>query len=215
MKYYAVKEGKQPGIYETWAECQKQVYKYPGAVFKAFLSRSEAENYLNADTSPEPLKKNIPFAYVDGSYRKEPALYGWGGFIDDLGKVYIIQGTGNNPAYLKERNIAGEVMGFLQVVHKALALGVKEINIYFDYAGLENWATGAWKTKTPLSCYYLETLELLASDIKINFAKVKGHTGITGNEMADYLAKEAVGAQLRKKDLQALQDFRQSISQEE
>ncbi|WP_353960939.1 RNase H1/viroplasmin domain-containing protein, partial [uncultured Catenibacterium sp.] len=24
MKYYAVKNGREPGIYNSWAECQKQ-----------------------------------------------------------------------------------------------------------------------------------------------------------------------------------------------
>ena len=31
MKYYAVKEGRVPGVYTTWAECEAQVKGYPGA----------------------------------------------------------------------------------------------------------------------------------------------------------------------------------------
>ncbi len=41
-KYYAVKKGRIPGIYETWSECQEQVEKYPGAVYKGFKTKEEA-----------------------------------------------------------------------------------------------------------------------------------------------------------------------------
>lgn len=45
-KYYAVKVGIKPGIYETWAECEAQTKGISGAQFKSFGSLSEAENIL-------------------------------------------------------------------------------------------------------------------------------------------------------------------------
>lgn len=42
-KFYVVWEGVQPGIYESWTECQLQIKGYVGAKFKSFGSRSEAE----------------------------------------------------------------------------------------------------------------------------------------------------------------------------
>lgn len=208
MKFYAVKNGRQPGIYETWADCREQIYKYPGAVFKSFGERTDAENYLHAQAPERPINESLPFAYIDGSCSKERGLYGYGGFLYVAGKYHIIQGTGDNPKYKDERNIAGEIIGALQVVFLALKLGIKEINLYFDYAGIEQYAAGNWKAKTPLAKYYCYTLDLLSDDIKLNFIQVAGHTGIEGNELADYLAKEAVGAKLRKKDIKALAEFR-------
>jgi ribonuclease HI len=41
-KWYVVWEGKQPGVYRTWAECQAQVHGHSGARFKSFPSQSEA-----------------------------------------------------------------------------------------------------------------------------------------------------------------------------
>lgn len=208
MKYYAVKRGRTPGIYETWTDCREQVQGYSGAAFKSFGSREEAETFLQ-DPDPAPIKENLPFAYIDGSYSKKNSCYGYGGHISFNGNTYILQGTGSNPDYLPERNIAGEIMGALQVAFKALKLGIKELVLYYDYAGIENWITGSWRAKTPLSVYYRDTLLLLQNDIIIHFVKVAGHTGIEGNEIADYLAKEAVGAQLRKKDIAALEQFKQ------
>lgn len=47
IKYYAVKVGRKPGIYTTWNDCQKQVNKYPKAVFKSFTTLEEAEKFAN------------------------------------------------------------------------------------------------------------------------------------------------------------------------
>ncbi|MBP1157585.1 MULTISPECIES: ribonuclease H family protein [unclassified Paenibacillus] len=41
-KYYVVWEGRQPGIYKTWAECQAQTNGYPQAKFKSYESEAEA-----------------------------------------------------------------------------------------------------------------------------------------------------------------------------
>ncbi|OXM84900.1 ribonuclease H [Paenibacillus rigui] len=43
QKYYVVWEGKVPGIYKTWAECQAQTNGYPQARFKAYESEAEAK----------------------------------------------------------------------------------------------------------------------------------------------------------------------------
>lgn len=45
MAYYAVKEGRKPGVYKTWEECSEQVTKYPGALYKKFNLEEEALEY--------------------------------------------------------------------------------------------------------------------------------------------------------------------------
>ena len=47
--YYAVKNGKNPGIYSTWAECEKQVKGFPNAQFKKWKTKDEAEAYIRAE----------------------------------------------------------------------------------------------------------------------------------------------------------------------
>lgn len=42
-KYYVVWQGRKPGIYDTWAECEAQVKGAAGARFKSFKTRMEAE----------------------------------------------------------------------------------------------------------------------------------------------------------------------------
>eukprot|EP00977_Amphora_coffeiformis_P015333 scaffold4510_cov183-Amphora_coffeaeformis.AAC.18 len=45
-KFYAVGVGRETGIFETWGECQKQTTRYPGAKFKSFPTRDEAEAFV-------------------------------------------------------------------------------------------------------------------------------------------------------------------------
>ena len=49
MSFYAVKKGRQVGIYLTWNECKEQVSRYKGAEFKKFNTRQEAINFNTVD----------------------------------------------------------------------------------------------------------------------------------------------------------------------
>ena len=41
-KYYGVQKGRSTGVFLSWAECQKQVTGFPGALFKSFATWEEA-----------------------------------------------------------------------------------------------------------------------------------------------------------------------------
>ena len=45
--YYGVKVGRVPGIYTSWSEVYKETHKFPGAKFKKFKKREDAEKYVN------------------------------------------------------------------------------------------------------------------------------------------------------------------------
>jgi ribonuclease HI len=44
VKYYVVWKGHNTGIFNSWKECQEQIKNFPGAVYKSFPTREEAEN---------------------------------------------------------------------------------------------------------------------------------------------------------------------------
>ncbi len=59
--------------------------------------------------------------------------------------------------------------------------------------GIEQWATGMWKANKPGSQDYIAQFKELAPQIAVHFQKEKAHTGVEYNEMADQLAKRALG----------------------
>ena len=101
MKYYAVKKGRHPGIYNTWEECQNEVNQFKNAQFKSFTSKEEAWNYLNENTqktAKPSLSKDQYNAYNQLISGKNIFLTGGAGtgksfvlklFISDIEKQYI------------------------------------------------------------------------------------------------------------------------------
>lgn len=59
-KYYVVWHGNQPGIYDSWSDCLAQVKNFPNAKYKAFATKSQAEEaYLSAYEERSQQKKSV------------------------------------------------------------------------------------------------------------------------------------------------------------
>ena len=193
-QYYAVRIGRKPGIYYSWLECKSQIHKFPGAIFKGFNNLSEAQEFMTI--SEKKSIKNSSYAYIDGSFNNFSKYYGYGGFIMHNNKKYIIQGKGNESNLVEMRSVAGHIIGCQEVSKKAIQLDIKDIDIFYDFAGIEEWATGRWKRNKEYTQQYYYFMQSIKPILNINFHKVERDSGNEGNDEAYRLAKEAVGLKI-------------------
>lgn len=84
-KFYAVKKGRNTGIFTTWEECKASVSRYSGAQYKSFPTLEEAREYLEGSQGPSPggsdQEEDSCTAYVDGSFDQEKNAYSYGCII--------------------------------------------------------------------------------------------------------------------------------------
>jgi len=71
---YAVKVGREVGIFSTWPECQNAVKGYTGAVYRGFSSRELAEAWLGGTDVASYPKTGFS---ADGGCKKNPGRMVW------------------------------------------------------------------------------------------------------------------------------------------
>lgn len=190
-KYYAVVDGKAPGIYESWDICSKILQEHGGRC-KGFVERKEAENYLNGIDDSKTQYDGLT-AFVDGSFEVSVGRYGFGCVILQPDREPLEYcGSGDNEASAALRNVTGEMLGAMFAVKWAMSHGYKDILLCYDYEGVEKWASGIWKAKTELTMKYTSAMQQWKNNINIQFKKIAAHTGNRYNELADQLAKKAI-----------------------
>lgn len=206
--FYVVLKGVVPGIYKTWAECQKNTSGYPGAIFKGFVTQEEAEAFYKSGQEGEqdhvqPGQLNVghpvgtrqaeAVAYVDGSYEHSKKEYAYGVVMFYEGKEEHFADKASEPSMVEMRNVAGEIEGAKKAMSFCIEKGIKSLDIFYDYEGIEKWCTGAWKTNKIGTKNYKAFYDEAKQRLDIRFIKVKGHSGDKYNDLADALAKGALG----------------------
>ena len=174
-KWYVVWQGTEPGICDSWAECELRVKGYPGARYKAFDTQQEAveafrndpgemdilraiarapREFVNYDAIPEIIHDSIA---VDGACSGNPGIMEYRGVDVPTGAELFHQGP-----FTDATNNIGE---FLAIVH-ALALfhnqGNDHTAIYSDSKTAQAWVkAGQCRTKlarTPANARLFEII---------------------------------------------------------
>ncbi|WP_277222257.1 ribonuclease H family protein [Peptoniphilus vaginalis] len=191
MKYYAVRIGRNPGIYHTWDECKRETMGFKGASFKKFSTREDAEVFINEieEKKTESAEKDELVVYVDGSYRDSDKSHSYGVYMFNDEEEYTY-----SKRFFKDsdmRNVSGEIKGAMRAMEEATKLGKKKIYLHYDYEGIRSWALGFWKTNKEGTIYYKDFYDSIRDKLEVKFIKVEAHTGVKYNELVDKLAKEA------------------------
>lgn len=146
-KWYVVWQGYEPGVYDSWADCQRQVVGYKGAKFKSFPSQTAAlrayedgaEGYArlhgpSAREAGAEYGPDVSALSVDAACSGNPGVMEYRGVWVGSKELYFHAGP-----YPKGTNNIGE---FLAIVH-ALALlhrlGMHSTAIYSDSVTAIGW----------------------------------------------------------------------------
>lgn len=199
-KYYAVVCGVTPGIYTDWPTTQRMVKGYPGAIFKSFPTRAQAQAFIERSTAinkPVEEPHMLPLAdktiiYTDGSFTNSECGFGVviitssGDKLTAYGKVPVTV-TNDNPT----NNIAE-----LYAIYVALSLVKGDIILYSDsnYAiscltsYIHDWQVSGWKGVANRNL--IEGTYRLMTGRNVTFQHVDAHSDIELNEEADQLANK-------------------------
>ncbi|MDE6408450.1 MAG: ribonuclease H family protein [Anaeroplasmataceae bacterium] len=191
MKYYAVKHQDGKDIFTSWDACKEYMIGKKRILQKSFKTLEEAKCFLN-DEELE-LEFKIPTAYIDGSYDANTGCYSFGGVLIKDGSYQSFCRKYEADEFSEARNVAGEIKGAGYIINYAIHQGIKELNIIYDYEGIEKWYTGVWKASSPIALAYVKFKNEVKDKIIIHFIKVKSHSNDKYNDMADKLAKSALG----------------------
>lgn len=125
-------------------------------------------------------------AYVDGSFID--SSIGYGSVILNRGEPTAeLCGKVDDPDAFSSRQVGGEIKAVIETLEWCKKNDIKEITIFFDFRNIEKWATGEFKTNTPMTQEYKRYID--SCGIRIDWHKVESHTGIALNDRADELAK--------------------------
>jgi ribonuclease H-related protein len=194
-KYYAVKIGKVPGIYNTWAECANQVLGFSGSNFKAFSVLQDAQEFLGMiKKDSDSGTSGVLDIYTDGTYKS--GTLGIGAWCKYEGHEYILSKRLTGDFLGKEYGInidkcsspTAEFIAVAEVIKRIReTTKFKQINIYTDYLGPEMWLCGQWNIKNTEIKKIYEIVKKLMENLKfrLEFHHVAGHTNSPGNTKAD------------------------------
>jgi len=215
-KFYAIKRGLVPGIYDNWPAASAQVRGVAGARYKGFATRDEAVAWL---AGPEPASpgpragrgagaKGAPgseaspaagtvLIYSDGGARFNPGPGGYGAIIIKGDSRRELSG-----GFRLTTNNRMELTACIEAL-KALARRDLPVALYSDSSYVvngiakgwaKNWRKRGWVKsdgQPALNADLWERLLELIEGLAISFHWVKGHSGHPLNERCDELAVAA------------------------
>lgn len=137
-------------------------------------------------------KPNAIQIYTDGCFNKQIQLIGSASIVyDDEKHPTILLENQSDPVLCQFSQISGEIKAVENAISWAVRHNYQQVDIYFDYNGLENWANGSWQAYNDCAKDYIKHIKAFRQDIDVNFHKVKGHSNNPYNNLADHMAKMA------------------------
>lgn len=151
-KYYTVWKGVNPGVYDSWTDCQLQIKGFKGALYKSFNTREEAEHAFaspahefmappgrkSGESAAKKLEANLPENFNFECIAVDAACSGNPGMMEYRG-VYLR--TGEQIFHFGPMYGTNNIGEFLAIVHGLALLKQKGLDmpIYSDSRNAQLW----------------------------------------------------------------------------
>ncbi|MBE5961056.1 MAG: hypothetical protein E7256_06655 [Lachnospiraceae bacterium] len=185
-KYYAVKIGRNPGVYDTWDLCEEQVKGFTGSKYKAFNTKEEAEAYISSESVDTNAEKTMPAdnisypekenqisdvsVYIASATAKEIDVCSFSLLVITEINVENYTGTVHLEKNEKEHGvIVGLVEGVSYAFEYCLRNKFTSINIFSTNPGIKGLIEGAWKARTKHLKAYIEKYKSIEKTLKVKF----------------------------------------------
>lgn len=203
MPFYAVNEGRRPGIYTSWSECSEQISGFAGAQFRKFPSYNQAAEYLYS---------RVIIAYADGACinnGRPDARAGFGVWFESPDHkhshtAYRLRGD-------VQTNNRAEITALIVAIQMSMNDG-RDLIICSDsqYAmntvavWIDKWQDNGYRNANGAPIANKDIIMELVNNLnarrqRVLLRYVPAHKGVLGNVEADRLAR--YGATLPRDDL--------------
>lgn len=160
QKYYVVWDGVNPGVYNSWTECQAQIKGYPNAKYKSFSSMDDAQNAFHCGSYEENLNRKEKKVVTLDHFKNEiladsiavdAACSGNPGIMEYRG-VWTIDGTEifRMGPFQNSTNNIGEFLALVHAIALLTKKGGNKTSIYTDSRTALSWVRKK-KVNTKLS----------------------------------------------------------------
>lgn len=199
--YYAVRKGIGTGIVESWEECKQLTLGVSGAEYKGFNKLEDAERYLKGENVAEitgvatvlerPTDGDTANVFVKGSYVGSHIYIGI--VIEGQVQRYMFFGESIFHEFKNMRGFLGELYAVMVAGQLCREIGFTNINIMYNYDGVEKWANGSWIPKGGFSNDYFTVMNNLRvhAMLKYNFIKRDKNLKMRGISDAESMVTRA------------------------
>jgi ribonuclease HI len=164
QEFFAVKVGRQPGIYYNWADCAAQITGFSNASFKKFDSISRARQFLGEAPSIRTL-----IAYIGGSRIDDTLGVGVHFYDPDTDELAIGIGTFSVSTCRKIAKWAPYFVGCYFAIRQAIMEKYQQLIICTNEPDLKHWARKDYGPYTYMSSRFKDLINNSKS-IEIIFA---------------------------------------------
>ncbi|CAG8825910.1 5323_t:CDS:2, partial [Racocetra persica] len=169
--YYAVRVGHEPGIYLLLEQCKQQIHEFPGALYKKFSTRQQAEDFIKPIDTKDKLS-----VWTDSYCYNCEEKNGKKQYLGKLNSIAGVEIQTNNRAELYAAIRA------LEIIDKYQDIIINTDSMYV----INSYNNETPKKNTDLVFRFNDLIKERKG--KTYFNHVKGHRGIYENEQADKLA---------------------------